>query len=187
MWGNNLRLWFELFAGIVIYRPSTEGGHASDGWINPNDIEARFLKENLLFQGRLYAGTDGDQRNELLNAILNNAGALCAVKLLERRRQISPPSLDYRVTPIGRRVDNWGYGDKPGLRKRVLFFCIEASLRLRRHWRLVVIGTTGWSVLNAIKFYAAAMQWIRDDLFAVVSATFMLVLLWAIHRKLAPD
>src|SRR5438034_11778322 len=127
MWGDNLRHWFELFAGMAVYRPGENGEHVSDGWLNVNDIEGRFRTQKLLVQGHPYDATDKSQRNQLLDAIVNNASALCTAKLLERRRQITPPSLDYRVTAIGRRIDNWGYGDKPGLRKRAVFLVIEAA------------------------------------------------------------
>ena len=184
MWGDNFRHWFELFAGMVVYRPGGTGEHVSDGWLNVDDIENRFWREKLLIQGRPYDANDQSQRNQLFGAILNNAAALCAAKLLERRRQIMPPSLDYRVTAVGRRIDNWGYGDKPGLRKRVLFFVIEAAFRLRRYWKFVAIGAAGWAALNAFKFYFAALQWLSNDLFALLSAACVTALLWVIHKAL---
>jgi hypothetical protein len=182
MWGNQLRIWFELFAGMAIHRPSHDGRHVDDGWINPNDIESRFRLEQLRVQGRTYNPNDLAQRNHLFNAIIGNAGALCSAKLLERRRQITPPSLDYRVTRLGRKVDNWGYGDQPGFRKRLVFFAIETWLRLRRYWKVVAIGAAGWAVLNAAKFYSAAWHWISNDLFALASAVFVATVLWLAHK-----
>jgi|SRR6185312_1146283 len=181
MWGDRLRYWFELFAGMAIYKSNATGGHVNDGWINPDDIESRFRVERLLVQGRAYDGADNNQRNQLFEAILNNAGALCTARLLERRRQITPPSLDYRVTPFGRKIDKWGYGDKPGLRKRAAFFALEAWFRLRRY-KLVAIGSAGWAAINAFKFYSAAWQWIHNDFFALISAVVIAALLWAFHR-----
>jgi len=182
MWGNSLRYWFELFAGMAIFRPDAKGVHVNEGWINPNDIEARFLTERLLVQGRTYDGTDIHQRNQLFEDILRNAGVLCTARLLERRRQITPPSLDYRVTRFGRKIDNWGYGDKPGLRKRVVFFALETWFRLRPYWKLIAIGATGWGIINAFKFYSAAWQSIHNGFFALISAIFFSAALWLLNK-----
>jgi hypothetical protein len=103
-----LRNWFELFAGMTVYRPK-DGTHVSDGWLNTKDVERRFSSENLRFGGRRYDASDTEQQNQLLDAIIHNAGLLCTLRLLERRHQLRPPSLDYRVTPLGRRIDAWGY------------------------------------------------------------------------------
>src|SRR5713226_6703952 len=118
MLGDDLCVWFEMFDGIVIYRPQPQGGHARDGWINWTDIENPFKNQKLTFMGQPYNPANEAQRNQLLDAIVSYAGIFVLFKLLERRRQISPPSLDYRLTALGRRVGNWGYGPKPGLKKK---------------------------------------------------------------------
>lgn len=178
MWGDNYRKWFDLFAGIVVYRATEDAPGNDEGWVNVNEYEKMFSSDRLTFNGRPYTPSDTKQRNKLLEAILNNAGALCAVKLLERRRRIAPPSLDYRVTKFGRRVDAWGYGDKPGIRKRLFFFGVEAFFRLKKHWRLVTIGAACWGVINAIRFYGAALEWIRGDVFVAITALGVAVLIW---------
>src|SRR6476646_4105785 len=108
MLGDDLRNWFELFDGLVVYRPRPSGGHVSDGWINWSDIENRFNTQQLRFAGVPYDPNDEAQRNKLLDAIVAYGSGFVSCKLLERRRQISPPSLDYRLTALGRRIGNWG-------------------------------------------------------------------------------
>lgn len=159
MWGDNYRKWFDLFAGIVVYRATEDAPGNDEGWVNVNEYEKMFSSDRLTFNGRPYTPSDTKQRNKLLEAILNNAGALCAVKLLERRRRIAPPSLDYRVTKFGRRVDAWGYGDKPGIRKRLFFFGVEAFFRLKKHWRLVTIGAVlGRNKCNSVLWCGPRMD-----------------------------
>lgn len=170
MLGDNLRSWFELFESIVIYRPQASGDHVSNGWLNWADIEGRFKSERLTFCGQHYDPLNEAQRNELLGAIVSYAGILVTCKLLERRRQISPPSLDYRLTKFGRRVSNWGYGTKPGIKKRTLFLALALGLRAYKFRKVVAIGAVGWGILNALKFYAAAASWVESLPFAAWSA-----------------
>lgn len=181
MWGDGLRLWFQLLAGMVVYRGGEPTTGENTGWLNVNDIEGRFRSENLTFHGRKYDPTDKQQKNALLEAIINQAGALCYVRLLERRRQLLPPSLDYRVTRLGRRIDSWGYGDKAGFRKRAVFFAIEAFFRLKRYWKVVAIGAAGWALLNAFKFYGVVWSWAANDAFALVSALVVATFVWLGH------
>jgi hypothetical protein len=184
MWGDGLRLWFELFAGMVVYRGGEPATGESVGWLNVNDIEGRFKSEKLTFQGRKYDPTDTQQKNALLEAIINKASVLCYVRLLERRRQLHPPSLDYRVTRLGRRIGNWGYGHRPGVRKRAVFFAIEAFFRLKRYWKVIAIGAAGWALLNAFKFYGAVWSWVANDAFAAVSAIVVAASVWLGHVAL---
>jgi hypothetical protein len=177
MWGDSLRVWFELFAGVTVHRVTPTGPDNDDGWTNVSVFEDRFIRERLLFRGRPYDPSNGRQRNALLDAIIASASALCHVRLLERRRNISPPSLDYRVTNLGRRLDSFGYGRSPGLRKRLVFLCIAAYFRLRKYWKLVAIGAGGWAFLNALKFYSAAFEWVNGNVFALVSAIVTAVIL----------
>jgi hypothetical protein len=177
MWGDSLRAWFELFAGVTVHRVTSPGPDNDDGWINASVFEDRFTREGLLFGGRPYDPSDSKQKNALLDAIIANASALCHVGLLERRRNISPPSLDYRVTKLGRRLDSFGYGGSPGLRKRLVFLCIAAYFRLRKYWKLVAIGAGGWALLNALKFYSVAFEWANGNVFALVSAIVTAVVL----------
>ena len=186
MLGDDLRAWFELFNGIAIYRPAPRGGHVADGWLNWSDIENRFKSENLRFEGKPYDPSDQEKKERLLNAIINYAGALVACKLLERRRQIAPPSLDYRLTSFGQRVGNWGYGSKPGFKKRSLFFVLALGFRAYRFRKVITVGAVGWGVLNAFKFYAAAASWAEGLPFAAWSgaAVGVLIAIWiAIKTK----
>ena len=182
MLGNGLRQWFELFAGMVVYRGGEPTSGENVGWLEVDDIERRFKSENLAFGGKKYDSSDPKQKNALLEAILNNAAALCDVKLLERRRLLHPPSLAFRVTKFGRRVDNWGYGDKPGLRKRALFFLVELFFRAKRFWKLIAIFAAGWTLLNAGRFIGASWGWLSNDAFGFVSALVLgaIVLLGAV-------
>ncbi len=181
MWGDGLRLWFELFAGMVVYRADKPMTGENEGWLNVNDIEGRFKHERLTFHGKRYDPTDAQQKNALLEAIIKQAGALCYVKLLERRRQLHPPSLDYRVTSLGRRIDSWGYGGRPGIRKRALFFLIETFFRLKPYWKVVTVGATGWVILNAAKFFGEAWSWISNDAFAAASAAAVTLIIWIVN------
>jgi hypothetical protein len=181
MWGKNLCNWFELFAGIVVYKMTDNGPDNNEGWINITEFEKCFTRGQLTFAGNPYDPSDAKQRSALLDAIIAKAGLLCTVKLLERRRNIVPPSLDYRVTTFGRKVDSWGYGSHPGLRKKTFFFAIELFFRLKKHQKLVTFGTAGWAMLNAYKFYATTFEWLSNDLFAVVSACGIILLIWVVH------
>ena len=98
-------------------------------------------------------------------------------KLLERRRQTSPPSLDYRLTALGRRVGNWGYGPKPGFKKRTFFFFLALGLKAYKLRKVVAIGSLGWAALNAAKFYTAATVWVESLPFAAWSAAAIVVIL----------
>jgi len=178
MWGKGLRMWFELFAGIAVFQMTDKGADNKDGWINIKEYEDRFKREELNFGGKQYNPSDKKQRNDLLNAIINNASLLCTVKLLERRRNIIPPSLDYRVTKLGRRVDTWGYGDRPKIRKKLLFFFIEVVFRLKRYRKWITIAASCWTILNALKFFGAMFEGLRNDVFAVVSAIAIGVAFW---------
>lgn len=187
MLGDDLRAWFELFNGIVIYRPVPGGGHMADGWLNWSDIENRFKSEQLRLEGKSYDPTSQEQHERLLNALINYAGALVTCRLLERRRQISPPTLGYRLTSFGRRVGNWGYGSKPGFKKRSLFFILALGFRAYRFRRIITIGAIGWGVLNAVKFFAAAASWAGGLPFAAWSGVMVgvLVAIWiAIKTKI---
>jgi hypothetical protein len=170
MLGNGLRLWFELFVGMVVYRGGQPSPGEDVGWLSVDDIERRFKSENLTFGGKQYDSSCAQQKNALLEAILNNAGALCHVKLLERRRLIHPPSLAFRVTKFGRRVDNWGYGDKPGLQKRTIFFLFELFFRAKRYWKLIAIFAACWTLLNAGRFIGASWDWLNNEAFGIFSA-----------------
>lgn len=170
MLGDDLRNWFELFDGLLIYRPQPSGGHASDGWINWSDIEKRFTSQKLRFAGEPYDPKNEPQRNELLDAIVSYAGVFVRSKLLERRRQISPPSLDYRLTPLGRRIGNWGYGASPGFKKRAFFLLLALGLKAYKLRKVIVVGALGWAALNAVKFYTVATVWVGNMPFAAWSA-----------------
>ncbi len=176
MLGDDLRLWFELFHGIVVYRPLPGGGHSSDGWLNWSDIENRFKRENLTFEGKKYDPQNAEQQNQLLNALVKYASAFVTLRLLERRRQLVPPSLDYRVTSFGRRVGNWGYGTKPGFKKRAFFFIGAAFFRAYKFRWMIAIGAIGWGVLNAIRFYTTALDWVSHLPFASWSAALIAVI-----------
>lgn len=168
MWGTNLRNWFELFAGMTVSRvgdPSTE-----QGWLNWSDIERSFQLGNKTFHGQKYDPSNTTQRNNFLDGLVNNASVLCETRLLERRRQINPPSLEYRVTRLGRRIDGWGYGPKPGFRKAMVFFLIEAFYRLKRFKGIIAVGAFGWAALNAARFYGVATEWIGGTAFPFLSA-----------------
>jgi len=170
MLGDDLRNWFEIFDGLAVYRPQASGGHASDGWINWSDIENRFKTQKLQFAGAPYDPNDQAQHNKLLNAIVAYASGFVWCKLLERRRQISPPSLDYRLTALGRRIGNWGYGPRPGFKKRAFFLLLALGLKAYKLRKVVTIGALGWAALNAVRFYTAATVWAESLPFAVWSA-----------------
>lgn len=189
MLGDDLRAWFELFDGIVIYRPAPEGRHVADGWINWKDIERRFVSGGLLFGGRRYNPDDHVQREQVMDHIVRYASVFVTCRLLERRRQISPPSLDYRLTALGRRVGKWGYGARPGLRKRLLFIVLALGLKLRRYRWVITFGAAGWGTLNAIRFYSAATSWLDGLPFMAWSAAgiAVLVVAWVAVKNRVSD
>jgi len=178
MWGDNLRIWFELFSGIVVYRITNDGPDNNEGWININEFEKRFIRESLIFADKPYDPSNKKQRNALIDAIIHNASLLCEVKLLERPRNITPPSLDYRVTKLGRKIDAFGYGISPGFRKKTVFFIIYLYFWVKKYWKFVTIGTLGWTFINSFKFYTAMFGWLRNDLFAIISAIGIGFLVW---------
>jgi len=170
MLGEDLRNWFELFDGIVIYKSQPGGGHVSDGWLNWTAIEGRFKSEKLAFMGLRYDPSNEVQRNKLLEALVGYSNTLVRFRLLEKRRQIFPPSLDYRVTAFGRRVSNWGYGANPEFKKKALFFAMALVIRAYRLRWIVVFGAVGWGILNSVRFYMAAASWVESLPFAAWSA-----------------
>ena len=92
-----------------------------------------------------------------------------------------PPSLDYRVTQIGRKVDSWGYGDQVKLRTRLTFFLIEVFFRAKKYRKVVILGAAGWAILNAYRFYVAAFDWLGGSAFALASAALIVFVLWLGH------
>lgn len=185
MLGTDLRAWFELFGGMAVFRPKVGGGHESDGWLNWSDIEGQFKSHRVLFGGKPYDPSDQAQREKLLDAIVGYANTFVMLRLLEKRRLMNPPSLDYRLTPFGRRVGNWGYGDKPGFKKTALFLLAALGLRLHKYKGVVAVGAAGWATLNAFKFYGAAMSWVGGLPFAVWSAAAVaaVVAIWAVAKS----
>jgi hypothetical protein len=139
----------------------------------------------LTFAGKPYDPEDQAQRNALLDTLIGYAGTFVFLRLLERRRQITPPSLGYRLTPLGRRIGNWGYGSRPGFRKRAFFFGAGTFLRAYNYRVLFAVGEAGWAVLNAIKFYSAALSWVGGLPFAAWSAAVVaaIVGIWALIKS----
>ena len=180
MLGSDLRAWYELFDGIVIYRPAPGGGHENDGWLNWSDIERRFVTERLTFAGKPYDPKDNVQREKLLDALVNHANLFVRLRLLEKRRQINPPSLDYRVTKFGRAVGNWGYGPKPGFKKSAFFCLVSLALRGYKLKILVAVGAAGWAGLNAFRFYFTAITWADGLPFAAWSAAAIALVVGAV-------
>lgn len=159
MRGDNLRHWFEIFAGATVHRGGVPTTPAELGWLNVKDVESCFrIDEHLNFDGRKYNPSDRRQKEALFDAIINNARALCFVRLLERRRRMSPPSLDYRVTAFGRWIDGWGYGSEPGFRKRAFFFTLDPFFWTVRHWKLVGIVSAVASFFGTMEFYSKAWK-----------------------------
>ena len=185
MLGSDLRAWFELFDGMVVYRPKPGGGHESDGWLNWSDIESRFKSNRVLFGGKPYDPTDHVQREKIVDAIVGYANTFVLLRLLEKRRTLNPPSLDYQLTPFGRKVGNWGYGDKPGLKKTAVFLLAALGLRLYKYKGVIALGAAGWAALNAFKFYSAAMSWVGGLPFAIWSAAFaaVVIAIWAVVKS----
>lgn len=189
MLGDDLRVWFEMFDGIIVYRPTPGGGHVADGWLSVKDIESRFASARPLFGGKPYDPCDLTQRNSLTNHIIEYAGAFVACGLMERRREIIPPTLDYRLTNFGRRVGNWGYGDRAGVRKRALFFALAVWFKVYRFRWLITAGALGWGVLNAFRFYAYAIAQVEALPFMAWSAVAVAVLagIWALLKSKLGD
>ena len=182
MLGNGLLAWFQLFHGVVIYRPASSGGHTADGWLNWSDIEQRFIREKLTFGGKPYDAQIDSQRDQLLDAIVDHANALVFCKLLEKRRQTHPPSLDYRVTPFGRCVGNWQSSTGPDFRQKLFFFCAALVFKALRLKKVIAIGALGWTAINAFRFYSQAASWLEHLSFAGVSAAIVafMVAMWAL-------
>ena len=170
---------------MVVYRPQSDGGHESDGWLNWSDIEGRFKSSRILFVGKSYNPDNDAQREELLNAIVGYANVVVLLRLLEKRRLMNPPSLDYRLTAFGRRVGNWGYGDKPGFKKTAVFLLAALGLNVYKYKGVIAIGAAGWAALNAFKFYGAAMSWVGGLPFAAWSAAAVAVAvaIWAVVKS----
>ncbi len=185
MLGDGLRSWHEFFSGIVVYRVTEHGPNSDGGWVKVTEYERRFERDNLLFNGHRYDPSDIKQRNALQTAIINWASALCVLRLLERRRTMVPPSLAYRVTPLGRRLDRLGYGDSASWLKKLIFAVLELIVRASKHKWIVAAGATGWAILNALKFYLAVAAWISNEIFALVSGLIIafLIMLGLILRS----
>ncbi len=176
MLGDGLRNWFEIFTGIVVYRVEKSGPTNNDGWINVIEFEKRILRNKICFQGKIYDETDLKQKNALVDSLITYARVFCKFGLLECRRNMFPASLDYRVTKLGRRVDSWGYADKPGFRKRSLFFLVDLYYVVKKKWKIYTVLTLLWGVISSLKSYYAAFNWIRNDLFSFISAIFVVII-----------
>ena len=162
MLGKTLISWFELFAGIAVYKITDQGPDNAEGWINIEVIERRFEKEKLKFCGNQYNPSDPRQKENLLNAIIHNAQILCEFGILEKYRSMYPPRLEYRVTKLGRKIDALRGIRIKELRKKFFFFRKALWQQRAKYTKIITIGTFGMGVVNALRFYSVAFTWISE-------------------------
>lgn len=153
--------WFDVFSGIVVYEVKPEGVSDNNKWINVDEYIKLFERRKLRLNGKPYEKDTG-REEELINAIITNAGILCELGLLQRNRGINPPRLEYRVTPKGRKFDQLR-GTKFGeFRRKFFFFRHAAFQRLKKYKGVITIAAFLMAVLNAAKFYSLALAWVSD-------------------------
>jgi len=160
--------WFNVFSGIVVYKVKPDGVSDNDMWININEYVKIFERDNLRLNGIPYEKETG-REEEVINAIIANAGILCDLGLLERNRGISPPRLDYRVTKKGRNFDQLRGKRFGEFRRKFFFFRHVVFQRLKKYKRVITVAAFLMAALNAVKFYSLALTWISDGWVLITS------------------
>ena len=161
--------WLSLFAGIVVYKVG-EDGKADDngGFINIDEFIKRFEQSNLRLGGIQYQKGSG-REEELNEAIINNAGDLCELGLMERKRGMMPPRLEYRVTTKGRKYDNLSRSRFGLFRCKMFFFGRCIWQRIKKYKFLITGAAFAMATINAVRFYNLAFTWVSETALAIVS------------------
>lgn len=184
MLGDSYIPWLSLFAGMVIYKIEEDGTqNDNDGFININEFARRFERENLRLGGVPYERESG-RKEELIEAIIHNAGVLCKLGLMERKRGMIPPRLEYRVTPKGRKYDSLSH-KKIGLLLCKMFFFSRCLWQRMKKYKVLITGAAfAMAIINATRFYNLAFTWVSESVLGVATLIGLLVtLIWAAYAS----
>jgi len=175
MLGDSYIPWLSLFSRMVIYTIKNDGSsNDNDGFINIDDFAKCFEREKLSLSGIPYA--KGQEREEeLMKAIIHNAGVLCELGLMERKRGISPPRLEYRVTSKGRNYDGLSHQKIGLIRCKLFFFRHCMWQRIKKYKAIITVAAFGMTIVNAVRFYNLAFTWISESALALASLIGILV------------
>ena len=172
MLGESMVLWFDVFSGIVVYKVEAKGVTDNDGWINVDEYIKIFERRKLRLNGIPYERESG-REEELINAIIRNAGVLCNLGLLERNRGINPARLEYRVTKKGRKFDQLRGAKFGEFRRKFFFFRQAVFQRLKKYKVVITVAASLMAVVNAAKFTSLALNWISDAWVFITSSVIL--------------
>ncbi len=182
MLGDTYISWLSLFSGIVIYKiKEDETPNDNDGFINIDDFAKCFERGNLRLGGVPYEKGRG-REEELMEAIIHNAGVLCELGLMERRRGIIPPRLEYRMTSKGRKYDNLSHSKIGLLRCKLFFFSHCMWQRIKKYKTIITGAAFAMAIVNAVRFYNLAFIWVSESALALASLIGLLAtLVWVAY------
>ncbi|MEP1741290.1 MAG: hypothetical protein ABJI92_18525 [Kangiellaceae bacterium] len=177
MLGDSYIPWLSLFSGMVIHKIQDDGtSNNNDGFINIDDFAKRFEQGKLSLCGIPYEKGQG-REEELMEAIIHNAGVLCELGLMERKRGIIPPRLEYRVTLKGLKYDGLTHSKFGLLRCKLFFFGHCMWQRIKKYKAIITVAAFGMAIVNAVRFYNLAFTWVSEYALALVSLIGLLITL----------
>ncbi len=176
--------WLSLFSEMVIYKIQDDGtSNDNSGFINIDDFAKRFEREKLSLSGIPYAKDQG-REEELMEAIIHNAGVLCELGLMERKRGMIPPRLEYRVTSKGRKYDRLAHGKIGLIRCKLFFFGHCMWQRIKKYKAIISVAAFCMAVVNAVRFYNLAFTWVSESALAIASVIGLLItLVWVTYAS----
>ncbi len=182
MLGDTYIPWLSLFAGIVTYKIGEDGQpDNNEGFINIDEYIRIFEQRKLSLGGTPYE-KDADREEELVEAIIHNAGVLCQLGLMERKRGILGARLEYRVTTKGRKLDALSLS-KFGLFRCKLFFLSRCLWQRIKKYKILITGAAfGMAIVNAARFYNLAFTWASEAMLAFATVVSLVgILVWAAY------
>ncbi|ATI03064.1 MULTISPECIES: hypothetical protein [Cycloclasticus] len=184
MLGDSYIPWLSLFAGVVIYKIQDDGAsNDNGGFINIDDFAKRIELERLSLSGIAYEKGQG-REEELMEAIIHNAGVLCELGLMERKRGMVPPRLEFRVTPKGRKYDSLAHGKIGLIRCKLFFFSHCMWQRIKKYKAIITVAAFCMAVVNAVRFYNLAFTWISESTLALASIIGLFITVaWAAYAS----
>jgi hypothetical protein len=177
MLGDSYIPWLSLFSGMVIYKIQDDGiSNNNGGFINIDDFAKRFEQEKLTLSGIPYEKRQG-REEELMEAIIHNAGVLCELGFMERKRGTIPPRLEYRVTFKGRKYDSLAHRKIGLLRCKLFFFGHCMWQRVKKYKAIITVAAFGMAIVNAVRFYNLAFTSVSESALALASLIGLLITL----------
>lgn len=191
MFGDEQRVYFELFTDIVVYEIDENGNSTRRDWLDLREycrlLENRLKNPSVTLNGEVYAFDDDARNSVSIDATINNIGTLTYLKIFQRRRQTSPPLVEFRLTRFGSALSRlrekkslWGK-----FLYRTLFFLIGAYIKAHKFWKIIAFFAACMAVVNSAKFLNLAFSEISTgwSILVGVSGIIISIYIWRIFDK----